>query len=486
ALAWAVDAARSATDTWLVVPAHEHPSPTVVVPVEARAAVLDALARPGGPAYLCLRDPAEAGWPERRGPVAALAADLRRGRTSVVGLEPWPLVDGAPSLLSTGCGVEIEFWETDPSGSLVAPRRNPYADRIPPAVLAGDVVEAEVDGVTVRSLPLMLAPTATEVRFPVDVVYTWVDGDDPVWDAARADRLAALTGDTAGVAQTRASSGRARYVDRGELRFSLRSLHLFAPWVRRIHLVTAGQVPSWLAVEHPAINVVDHRDILPAEALPTFSSHAIETALHRVPGLAEHFVYLNDDFLLGRPLRPEALFSPAGLTSVFFSRQNVGLASSDGAVADAPAFLRAAWNNRRLLQDAFGAVTLRNLAHAPYAHRVSVLTALEERFPDAFAATARSPFRSGTDISTLSSLAQHYGLLTGTAFVASLEEHPLTFVNLANANADGQLRRTLRREQDFVCLGDHHDHALGAGRLDRSLADFFERYYPVAAPWERG
>ncbi|MCW2815976.1 MAG: glycosyl transferase, group 1, partial [Nocardioides sp.] len=477
ALAWAVDAARSATDTWLVVPAHEHPAPTVVVPVEARRAVLEALARPGRPAYLCLRDPAEAGWPERRGPVDVLAADLLRGRTSVVALEPWPLLDGEPTLLSTGCGVEIEFWETDPSGALVAPRRNPYADRIPPAVLADETVEAEVDGVAVRSLPLMLAPTVTEVRFPVDVVLTWVDGADPAWDAARAARLA----EVGGSALARASSGRARYVDHGELRYSLRSLHLFAPWVRRIHLVTAGQVPSWLDTSHPAVSVVDHREILPADALPTFSSHAIETGLHRVPDLAEHFVYLNDDFLLGRPLRPEALFSPAGLTSVFFSRQNVGLAPS----ADDPAFLQAAQHNRRLLHEAFGAVTLRNLAHAPYAHRVSVLTALEERFGEALAATARAPFRSPTDVSTLSSLAQHYGLLTGTAFVGDLDEHPLTFINLANAAVDAQLRRALRREQDFLCLGDHHDHALDAERLDASLAEFLERYYPIAAPWER-
>ena len=230
-------------------------------------------------------------------------------------------------------------------------------------------------GSPVRSLPLMVAPSVTECRFPVDVVYTWVDGSDAAWDDAR-----------------RGASGRGRLAQRrpasrvaardsstdGELRYSLRSIHLFAPWVRRIHLVTAGQVPEWLDVGHPMINLVDHRDILPADALPTFNSHAIEAALHRIDGLAEHFVYFNDDFLLGRPIRPEALFSPAGLTSVFFSAQTVGLTDAP----DAAPFLKAAWNNRNLLQDAFGAVTTSNLAHAPYAHRVSVLEALHERFAD--------------------------------------------------------------------------------------------------------
>ena len=66
------------------------------------------------------------------------------------------------------------------------------------------------------------------------------------------------------IAETRAASGRARYADRGELRYSMRSLHLFAPWVRRIHLVTAGQVPDWLDADHPRVNLVDHRDLFPA------------------------------------------------------------------------------------------------------------------------------------------------------------------------------------------------------------------------------
>ena len=365
-----------------------------------------------------------------------------------------------------------------PDGELLAPRRNRYTDRLPGGLSALATVPADVDGVSVRTAPLMAEPTVTERRFPVDVVFTWVDGADPEWNAAREARLAQLTGTAHATAQTRASSGQARYLDRGELRYGFRSLHLFAPWVRRIHLVTAGQVPSWLNPSHAQVNLVDHAEILPPDALPTFNSHAIETALHRIPGLAEHFVYFNDDFLLGRPVRPEAFFTAAGQPAVFFSQMSVGLAET----SDAPAFQQAAWNNRRLLREAFGAVTTHHLAHAPYPHRVSVLEELAARFPDALAATARSPFRSGTDVSVLSSLAQHYGLLTGQAYVG---EADLAFVGLANADLDAQLARVLRRDQDFICLADHHDHALRAEVLDELLGDFYARYWPVPAPWER-
>src|SRR5690606_2330888 len=131
-------------------------------------------------------------------------------------------------------------------------------------------------------------------------------------------RLGATGADTG--AQRREASGQARFRDRDELRYSLRSLHLFAPWVRTIHLVTAAQRPAWLddaALESGRIRLVDHREILPASALPTFNSQAIETALHRIPDLAEHFVYVNDDVLLGRPLTKEHFFSPGGDFAAF-------------------------------------------------------------------------------------------------------------------------------------------------------------------------
>jgi hypothetical protein len=335
-------------------------------------------------------------------------------------------------------------------------------------------VRVEIDGVEVRTLPLMATPTVNECRFPVDVVYTWVDGNDPEWDAARQARIASMEG----TARTREASGRARFISRDELRYSLRSVHLFAPWVRNVYVVTSGQVPAWLDRDHTGVRVVRHDEIMAAEALPTFNSHAIETSLHHIPGLAEHWLYFNDDFFLGRPIRPEALFSPAGLSSVFFAQSTIGLSD----LPDSPPWLKAAWNNRRLLQEAFGAVTTNALAHAPYAMRTSVLREIEQRFGDVVAATTRSPFRSDTDISTLSSFAQHYGLLTGTAYAAQADTE---FVNIAASDLDWQLSQLLDRDQDFFCLGDHHDHGFRQARVDELLTTFLRDYYPVAAPWEK-
>src|SRR6201999_944559 len=94
-----------------------------------------------------------------------------------------------------------------------------------------------------------------------------------------------------------------RWRDNGELKFSLRSLHRHAPWIRRIFIVTDQQVPDWLDTAHPKIEIVDHRAIFPDHRfLPTFNSCVIEAFLHRIPGLSAHYLYFNDDVFLGRPV----------------------------------------------------------------------------------------------------------------------------------------------------------------------------------------
>jgi UDP-N-acetylglucosamine-lysosomal-enzyme len=104
-----------------------------------------------------------------------------------------------------------------------------------------------------------------------------VNGSDPDFRS-----LLALHADSSA-----ADSAPRRFADHGELRHSLRSLAKFAPWVRRVFLVTnglPGQVPSWL--NRSAVTLVSHADIFPDRShLPTFSSPAIESHLHLIPGL---------------------------------------------------------------------------------------------------------------------------------------------------------------------------------------------------------
>lgn len=104
--------------------------------------------------------------------------------------------------------------------------------------------------------------------------------------------------------------GENRFSDKDELRYSLRSVEKFANWVRNIYVVTNGQVPNWLNTSHPRIKLVHHSQIYTNQShLPTFNSASIECHLHRIEGLSKRFLYLNDDFLFGRPVYPEDFYS---------------------------------------------------------------------------------------------------------------------------------------------------------------------------------
>ncbi|KAM9846113.1 N-acetylglucosamine-1-phosphotransferase subunits alpha/beta [Aulostomus maculatus] len=101
-----------------------------------------------------------------------------------------------------------------------------------------------------------------------------------------------------------------RFEDNEELRYSLRSVERHAPWVRHIFIITNGQIPSWLNLDNPRVTVVTHQDIFRNNShLPTFSSPAIETHIHRIPGLSQKFVYLNDDVMFGKDVWPDDFYS---------------------------------------------------------------------------------------------------------------------------------------------------------------------------------
>ncbi|XP_076162648.1 N-acetylglucosamine-1-phosphate transferase subunits alpha and beta isoform X6 [Ptiloglossa arizonensis] len=111
-----------------------------------------------------------------------------------------------------------------------------------------------------------------------------------------------------------------RYSDKDELRFSLRSIEMYAPWVRHVYIVTNGQIPSWLDMDNPRVTLITHEDIfLNKSDLPTFSSPAIESHIHKIPGISDKFLYFNDDVMLGAEVWPEDFITQAGGQKVYLA-----------------------------------------------------------------------------------------------------------------------------------------------------------------------
>lgn len=134
----------------------------------------------------------------------------------------------------------------------------------------------------------------------IDVIIPWVDGNDPEWQA--------VFNKYTGKADERDSNTKARYRDWDNLQYLFRGIEKFMPWVRTVHLVTCGQKPSWLNLNAPKLNFVTHREFIPNDCLPTFSIRPIELNIHRIEGLAERFIYFNDDFFVLQPLTEDFFF----------------------------------------------------------------------------------------------------------------------------------------------------------------------------------
>ena len=89
-----------------------------------------------------------------------------------------------------------------------------------------------------------------------------------------------------------------RYRDYGTFNYWFRMVERHAPWVNNIYLITNGQRPKWLNVNHPKLKWVRHEEFIPKEYLPIFNASAIEMNIHRIDGLSENFVLFNDDMYL--------------------------------------------------------------------------------------------------------------------------------------------------------------------------------------------
>ncbi|HET7075421.1 MAG TPA: stealth family protein [Mycobacterium sp.] len=369
-------------------------------------------------------------------------------------------------------GVELQFWAFEDT-AIQCPIENSLTRKMLPR---NELKPATVKlyGYKWPTIAGMFTPHASDVTFDVDMVFSWVDGSDPEFQARRASQMSqyvAGEGDDA--------EARIRQID--ELKYALRSVNMFAPWVRRIFIATDSRPPAWLA-EHPKITVVRAEEhFSDPTALPTYSSHAVESQLHNIPELSEHFLYSNDDMFFGRPLKASMFFSPGGITRFIEAKTRIGLGANDPARSG---FENAARVNRQLIFERFGQVITRHLEHTAVPLRKSVLREMEREFPDDFARTQASQFRSSTDISVTNSFYHYYALMTGRA--VQQEKAKVLYVNTTTREGLALLL-VLRKKRgyDFFCLNDSSFPEVSAAERADRVISFLDRYFPIPAPWEK-
>ncbi|XP_060574334.1 N-acetylglucosamine-1-phosphotransferase subunits alpha/beta-like, partial [Ruditapes philippinarum] len=115
-----------------------------------------------------------------------------------------------------------------------------------------------------------------------------------------------------------------RFRDWGNLRYALRSVEKYADWINHVYIVTNGQVPNWLNTGYHKVSIVKHSDIFRnISHLPTFNAQAIETHIHRIPGLSKSFLYMNDDFFFAQTVELEDFYSKETGFKIRFGAERV-------------------------------------------------------------------------------------------------------------------------------------------------------------------
>lgn len=298
---------------------------------------------------------------------------------------------------------------------------------------------------------------------PIDVVYTWVNSQDKDWQKlfSQFKNLDEVDKD--------------RFDSIDELKYSLRSIEQYAPWVNKIYILTNCAKPNWLD-NHPLIEWIDHKDVFKQEELPTFNSHSLGLSLVNIPNLLEHFIYLNDDFFLFNRVKKEDFFTSNDLSISYL--EPYGIVYHDRINYDKEFYALASMNGKKLFEEKYKISPTQLHRHVPYSFKRSVLLEMEKVFKKEIEHTRKNHFRDASDVS-VSFLYNHYALYKKEAVYQATNS---ILVNFRNYKM--QEKNILKRRPKFVCIND------GAGSSEVKeykewTAKFLEKSFPKMAVWEK-
>jgi hypothetical protein len=333
----------------------------------------------------------------------------------------------------------------------------------------------------------------------IDIVYTWVNGSDEDWKqkklqyARRCDMQVSME-----------AQSEARYMDNDELRYSLRSVLTYAPWVKNIYIVTDSQIPEWFDSNCAKVKIIDHKEIFQNhDFLPTFSSRAIEANLHHIPNLSEYFIFFNDDMFLGDKCLPEYFFLKNGKPRIFVS-DIIGIKKKRHLN---PEMLKnrnknehhnGVINSRNLLNTTYGKTIYSDIRHGVKACRKSDLAYLEKIFNQQLLLTMSHKFRDNSDV-LIYHLATMYCLLNGTGkrtYVPSLSlksqrlndlikkfmKFYFCYVHLTSRDIEKSFSMIERNRPFMFCINQNYD---SPDVNISKVKPFLEKYFPYPCSAEK-
>lgn len=315
--------------------------------------------------------------------------------------------------------------------------------------------------------------------FNIDIVYTWVNDKDQEWQKLRefySSEKSGIDGNT-----TTRSNLDERFQNRDELKYSLRSVEAYADFVRKIFIVTNGQVPDWLDTTNKKIQIVTHNELYPdSSVLPTFNSSSIETVLHRIKGLSEHFIYFNDDFLLGSRVTRHDFFDKAGHPKCFPAGQ---LAFIEDIDEHSEEYIIADKNAMHLMEKSTGKYSGNIMQHVPYPCRVSILKQFEKEYSKQIDASRNQRFRSKDDLRPIAFMQGNFGQITGDCVVGKISHK---YIALWRNDLKKRLDDVINsRSAKTICLNDVGVDSDQKNNVNFLVQNFLQSYLPIKSKFEK-
>ena len=318
----------------------------------------------------------------------------------------------------------------------------------------------------------VFAPQDTEEPYEVDLVYLWCDGNEPQFKERKDYWLAREKNEPAPQAT---AAGRFEQVD--ELKYSLRSVEQYLPWIHHIYIITDRQVPPWLNTAHPQLTVVDHSQIIPSQYIPVFNSNAIETSVYKIPGLAEHFLLANDDTFVNRPLT----------RSFFFEKGKPWVRVTSNNLFDATSLYRIQLLNAiELTEQAFNAeiplLSQRNWGphHNIDSYLKSDYAACAQHFKKQYEQTLTHRFRQADDVQRF--IVSIWAVMKGHAQVRIVFPFETNTDSLVIVNREEKYADILARfRPGLFCLNDGE---LSTVEDRMRVKAFLQKYFPNKSKFE--
>ena len=325
----------------------------------------------------------------------------------------------------------------------------------------------------------------------IDFVVPWVDGSDPLWLKEFHKYKGTEPGE---------DSRKNRYRDWDIFEYWFRAVEVYAPWVNKIHFITWGHIPDWLNTSHPKINVVRHEDYIPHKYLPTFSANPIELNIHRIEGIAEQFVYFNDDMFLTKPLKEEDYFRNGLPCDVAISN-----ASSGGAIAsiimNSITLINKRFSKYSVMKKyplkwfnlKYGSKLIRNFlllpwpnftgfygAHQPQPFLKLTYDTIWQEYPEEMGATSLNKFRTLADYNQY--LFRYWQIVTGQFAVLNRKGHLFRCTEEELASIEQAFSQ---KKYHTVCLNDMDQTSKDFEGMKEKLQQILNKTFPHKSSFEK-